>query len=238
MAGAMTPRRNISRKARFGSADFEQLPVSGGVYGGFQFHNRAGTLQAASVNFDRLLRRFAGWRGTGAFVCLRIEDDGGDLSEEALIGFIPAGKILHRKALLHQQPAGDITAQADLAEHIQRFIPRKLRAARPQVIYWNIDRPWNCPLFDFCRSAHIKQHDLRAVELRRLFSVPDIHLFVYHVRRHEARHVHRVFRVAVWRRVGQFQLRQIVHREFVADRGRKHVNALIHAIAPDDLRAK
>jgi hypothetical protein len=71
-----------------------------------------------------------------------------------------------------------------------------------------------------------------------VFGVPAFHVAAEHVGGEEVGHVHRVFRRAVGRRVGQFKLLQVEHGHPGANRRRQHVEAFVDAVVAHDLRAE
>ena len=94
------------------------------------------------------------------------------------------------------------------------------------------------PARAFVGTADIQQQRRAGIERGNFVPLRERHITGEHVLRGHAGEVDGVFGRAEWRRVGQFQFGQVMHRHPGLERGGQHVNAFVHAFMADGLRAE
>ena len=140
--------------------------------------------------------------------------------------------------MLAQDARGVVGALAALAIRDDFAVARQLTQALAQLIQGNVRRTGNEPSRAFVGTADIQQQRRAGIERSNFVPLRERHVTGKHVLRGHAGKVDGVFRRSVWRRVGQFQFGQIVNGHAGLERGGQHVNAFVHAIMADGLRAE
>ena len=139
--------------------------------------------------------------------------------------------------MLGEYAAGDVTAQRALAHHVHRLSGVDLAEPPAQFVYGDVDKAVRAAAGVFAGGAHVQAGDVFR-QMVDVLVVELLDLARFKVLDHEAGHVHRVLGRGIGRGVGEVEVLEGdgVHAR-LHGRG-QHVDALVHAVEADDLRAE
>ena len=149
----------------------------------------------------------------------------------------PAGEVVALKPMPGQNPAGNVAAQAALADDIDRLARRKLPQPFPQLVHRNVDKALDVAPAVFPGCAGVQQgHTAVAGQCVHVLQMPLPQKPLGKVVHHKPGHVHRVLGGGIGRRIRQIQILQFGGLHSGVNGGGQHIDALVHPFVPDDLR--
>ena len=138
------------------------------------------------------------------------------------------------KAVLLQNPVGQITAQTDGAGNDNQTVFRQFCQTAAQLIHGNVHKARNGAQLILGRSAHVNLH---RISRQRGHIAPknSFHPLFQNIVGHETRHVYRIFCGRIRRGIGMLQLHQIGHGSLILDDLCQHLDALVHSVEAHNL---
>ena len=139
--------------------------------------------------------------------------------------------------MLGEYAAGDVTAQRALAHHVHGLSGVDLVEPPAQLVHGDVDKAVRAAARVFGGGAHVQTGNVLG-QMVDVLIVELLDLARFKVLDHEAGHVHRVLGRGIGRGVGEVEVLEGdgVHAR-LHGRG-QHVDALVHAVEADDLRAE